>query len=213
MEAFIRSDQYNFIKSQAYILANGHATANDRGVIQALKSLAIEKIIHVFENLTDEQKELIDTVLTVQNREDAEAFLMKINPYVIPFQEVTAQTLKKLFPKAKKLKLPDMEELDMKELSYLSWIDKGSSRKFIIAKNDKNKFVGLQGTFQSLNKKSICSLCHGHEELGMFLVEIKGDVQGTFVKKGNYICKDGVACNQNMKSLDKLNDFIERLKK
>lgn len=43
MEAFIRSDQYNFIKSQAYILANGHATANDRGVIQALKSLAIEK--------------------------------------------------------------------------------------------------------------------------------------------------------------------------
>lgn len=44
MEAFIRSDQYNFIKSQAYILANGHATANDRGVIQALKSLAIEKI-------------------------------------------------------------------------------------------------------------------------------------------------------------------------
>ena len=68
MEAFIRSDQYNFIKSQAYILANGHATANDRGVIQALKSLAIEKIIHVFENLTDGQKELIDTVLTVQNR-------------------------------------------------------------------------------------------------------------------------------------------------
>ena len=70
------------------------ATANDRGVIQALKSLAIEKIIHVFENLTDGQKELIDTVLTVQNREDAESFLTKINPYVIPFQEVTAQTLK-----------------------------------------------------------------------------------------------------------------------
>ncbi len=62
---------------------------------------------------------------------------MKINPYVIPFQEVTAQTLKNYFLRRKKLKLPDMEELDMKELSYLSWIDKGSSRKFIIAKNDK----------------------------------------------------------------------------
>lgn len=47
----------------------------------------------------------------------------------------------------------------------------------------------------------------------MFLVEIKGDIQGTFVKKGNYICKDGEACNRNMKSLDKLQDFIERLKK
>ncbi|EJV61176.1 elongation factor G-binding protein [Bacillus mycoides] len=212
MEAFIRSDQYNFIKSQAYILANGHATANDRGVIQALKSLAIEKIIHVFENLTVEQNELIDTVLTVENREDAESFLLKIYPYVIPFQEVTAQTLKRLFPKTKKLKLPDMEEINMKETSYLSWIDKGTSRKFIIAKNN-NKFVGLQGTFQSINKKSICSLCHGHEEVGMFLVEIKGKIPGTFVKKGNYICKDGVACNHNMKSLDKLQDFIERLKK
>ncbi|MGE6400291.1 FusB/FusC family EF-G-binding protein [Bacillus cereus] len=212
MEAFIRSDQYNFIKSQAYILANGHATANDRGVIAALKSLAIEKVLHVFGNLTTEQKELIDTVITVENREDAESFLLKINPYVIPFQEVTAQTLKKLFPKAKKLKLPDMEEINMKETSYLSWIDKGTSRKFIIAKNN-NKFVGLQGTFQSINKKSICSLCHGHEEVGMFLVEIKGKIPGTFVKKGNYICKDGVACNHNMKSLDKLQDFIERLKK
>ncbi|EJR55877.1 hypothetical protein IIM_00969 [Bacillus cereus VD107] len=212
MEAFIRSDQYNFIKSQAYILANGHATANDRGVIQALKSISIEKVIHVFENLTPEQKELIDTVVTVENREDAESFLLQINPYVIPFQEVTLQTLKKLFPKAKKLKLPEMEEINMKETSYLSWIDKGTSRKFIIAKNN-NKFVGLQGTFQSINKKSICSLCHGHEEVGMFLVEIKGKIPGTFVKKGNYICKDSVACNHNMKSLDKLQDFIERLKK
>jgi len=47
----------------------------------------------------------------------------------------------------------------------------------------------------------------------MFLVEIKGNVPGTFVRKGNYICKDGVACNHNMKSLDKLQGFIERLKK
>lgn len=165
--SFYQKDQYNFIKSQAYILANGHATANDRGVIQALKSLAIEKIIHVFENLTDEQKELIDTVLTVENREDAESFLLKINPYVIPFQEVTAQTLKKLFPKAKKLKLPDMEEINMKETSYLSWIDKGTSRKFIIAKNN-NKFVGLQGTFQSINKKVFVHYVMGMKKQGCF---------------------------------------------
>ncbi|MFD0771336.1 FusB/FusC family EF-G-binding protein [Bacillus sp. CGMCC 1.60114] len=212
MEAFIRSDQYNFIKSQAYILVNGHATANDRGVIAALKSLAIEKVLHAFENLTDEQKELIDMILTVENKEGAESFLFKLTPYVIPFQEVTQQTLKKLFPKAKKLKLPAMEEINMKETSYLSWIDKGTNRKFIITRNN-NKLVGIQGTFQSINKKGICALCHRHEELGMFLVEIKGDVQGTFVKKGNYICQDSIVCNQNMTSLDKLYDFIERLRK
>ncbi|MGG0188415.1 FusB/FusC family EF-G-binding protein [Bacillus rhizoplanae] len=211
MKAFIRSDQYNFIKSQAHILVNGHATVNDKGVIAALKSLAIEKVLDVFENLTDEQKELIDVILTIENREDAESFLLKLSSYVIPFQEVTEQTLKKLFPKIKKLKLPVMEEINMKETSYLSWIDKGTNRKFIIARN--NKLVGIQGTFQSINKKGICALCHKHEQVGMFLVEIKGDVPGTFVKKGNYICQDSVACNQNMTSLDKLYDFIERLRK
>ncbi|PHA02296.1 elongation factor G-binding protein [Bacillus pseudomycoides] len=212
MEAFIRSDQYNFIKSQAHILVNGHATTNDRGVIAALKSLAIEKVLHVFENFTDEQKELIDMILTVENKEGAESFLSKLTPYVIPFQEVTQQTLKKLFPKAKKLKLPVMEEINMKETSYLSWIDKGTNRKLIITRNN-NKLVGIQGTFQSINKKGICALCHRHEEVGMFLVEIKGDVPGTFVKKGNYICQDSIVCNQNMTSLDKLYDFIERLRK
>ena len=212
MNAFIRSDQYNFIKLQAHILANGHATANDQGVIRALKSLAIEKVFNIFEDMTDEQKELMNMILTVENREDVEAFLLKINPYVIPFPEVTQQTLKKLFPKAKKLKLPVMEEVNMKETSYLSWIDKGTSRKFIIGRN-QNKFVGLQGTFQSINQKGICSLCNGHEEVGMFLVEIKGDVPGTFVKKGNYICKDSATCNRNITSLDKLHDFIERLRK
>ena len=100
MEAFIRSDQYNFIKSQAYILANGHATANDRGVIQALKSLAIEKIIHVFENLTDEQKELIDTVLTVQNRKMQNRFTEN-KSVCHSVRGVTAQTLKNYFLKRK----------------------------------------------------------------------------------------------------------------
>ncbi|MEH7462427.1 FusB/FusC family EF-G-binding protein [Bacillus thuringiensis] len=212
MNAFIRSDQYNFIKSQAHILVNGHATANDKGVIAALKSLATEKVLHLFEDLTDEQKELIDMILTVENREGAELFLLRLTPYVIPFQEMSEQTLKKLFPKAKKLKLPKMEEINMKETSYLSWIDKGTNRKFIIARKD-NKFVGVQGTFQSINKKGICSLCHKHEEVGMFLVEIKGDVPGTFVKKGNYICRDSTVCNCNITSLDKLHDFIERVRK
>ena len=56
--------------------------------------------------------------------------------------------IKKLFPKAKKLKLPDMEEIDMKEISYLSWIDKGSSRKFIIAKMIKISLLVCKERFK-----------------------------------------------------------------
>ncbi|MDM5188662.1 FusB/FusC family EF-G-binding protein [Bacillus sp. DX4.1] len=212
MKPFIRSDQYNFIKFQTQILINGHATSNDMDVIQALKSLAIEKVLHLFEDISDEQKQLINSILTVQNREDAEAFLSQLSPYVIPFQEVTQQTLKKLFPKAKKLKLPLLEDMNLKEISYLSWIDMGSSRKYIIAQHG-NKLTGLHGTFQSINKKGICALCNGHEEVGMFMSEIKGAVQGTFIKRGNYICQDSEACNHNIIKLDKLHDFMERLRK
>lgn len=212
MEAFLRSDQYNFIKSQAYILANGHASANDKGVIAALKSLTMEKVEAALGTMTDQQRQLIDMLLTVENREEAELFLLKLTPYVVPFQDISQQTLKKLFPKAKKLRLPDMEEMNMQETSYLSWIDKGTNRKYMIARHG-NKLVGLHGTFQSINKKGICALCNKHEDVGMFLYEKKGEVLGTFVKRGNYICQNSVVCNQNITSLEKLHDFIEWLRK
>ncbi|MER2254547.1 MAG: elongation factor G-binding protein, partial [Priestia megaterium] len=43
MEAFIRNDQYNFIKSQTQILINGYGTVNNSDVLLALKALAKEK--------------------------------------------------------------------------------------------------------------------------------------------------------------------------
>ncbi|CAM4222108.1 ferrous iron transporter A [Bacillus manliponensis] len=212
MEAFLRSDQYNFIKSQAYILANGHASANDSGVIAAIKSLALEKVEAILGTMTDEQRELIELLITVKNREEAELFLLKLAPYVIPFQDISQQTLKKLFPKAKKLRLPNMEEVNMQETSYLSWIDKGTNRKYIIVCHN-NKLIGLHGTFQPIHKKGICALCNKHAEVGMFLYEKKGEVLGTFVKRGNYICQNSTLCNQYITVLDKLHDFIERLRK
>lgn len=212
MEAFLRSDQYNFIKSQAYILANGHASANDSGVIAALKSLAMEKVEAALGMMTDEQRQLIELLITVENREGAELFLLKLAPYIIPFQDISQQTLKKLFPKAKKLRLPDLEEMNMQETSYLSWIDKGTNRKYMITSHN-NKLIGLHGTFQPIHKKGICALCNKHAEVGMFLYEKKGEVLGTFVKRGNYICQNSTLCNQHITELDKLHDFIERLRK
>jgi Elongation factor G-binding protein, N-terminal/FBP C-terminal treble-clef zinc-finger len=211
MEAFIRNNQYNFIKQQAYHLANGHTAANDRGVIQALKALAIEKISSVCGELSQEQQSLIDMILTVENREDVELFLLKLNPYVISYPEITQQTVKKLFPKAKKLKLPKMSDVNLKETTYLSWEDSGTTKRYLIAQYE-NKLVGVDGTFQPLHKKGMCALCNKYEEVGMFLHEKKGEVLGTFVKRGNYICKDSVVCNQNITSVQKLHDFINLLR-
>lgn len=50
MEPFIRNDQYNFIKYQTQVLINGHASVNDTGVLNALKSLSAEKVMGLLQS-------------------------------------------------------------------------------------------------------------------------------------------------------------------
>lgn len=210
MEPFIRVDQFNFISRQARNLVNGHATSNDKGVKQTIKSMAIERVLALFPELTVEQEELLQPITTIKDKEDQEVYLAQLKKFVIPFK-VTEQGMKKLFPKVKKLKPPVIEKLDLQELCYLSWMDYSSNKKFIVIQSN-GKLVGVYGSFDPIQQKGICSLCNGHEEVGLFLAEKKGQVQGTFTKRGNYICRDSEACNQNMTSLDKLEEFVERLK-
>ncbi|KYC84123.1 FusB/FusC family EF-G-binding protein [Heyndrickxia sporothermodurans] len=212
MEPFIRNDQFNFIKDQALVLANSHASVNDKAVLSAIKSLSEEKVMNLFSNINEEQKQLLAPISAIKDKTNVEDFLSQLKPFVIPFKKVTEQSLKKLFPKVKKLKAPFLESVDFREISYLGWIDKGSNKKFIVAeKNDK--LIGLQGSYTILNKKNVCALCGRHEEVGLFLSETKGAVRDTFFKRGNYICQDSTKCNQNLLSLDKLNEFIERIGK
>jgi hypothetical protein len=212
MEAFIRTDQYFYIKKQAQNLINGHSSVNDSGVLSALKSLANERALELFEELHAEQKSILNQIIDVKTNDDMEKYLLSLKPYVIPFQEVTESTMKKLFPKMKKVKAPDFGEMDSKETTYLSWIDKGSNKKLLIVPYHNN-LIGLSGSFTSINQKGICVICNGLEDVGLFVSEEKGLGQGKFVKRGNYVCKDNQACNQNLTSLDRLTDFISRLKK
>ncbi|WP_163102499.1 FusB/FusC family EF-G-binding protein [Peribacillus alkalitolerans] len=212
MEPFIRSDQYNFINAQTQLLMNGHSTVNDKNVLRALKTLATEKVFNLFTDMNDEQTQLLNPISHVENHVDAEIYLTQIHPFVIPFKKVSEQTIKKLFPKAKMLKVPILENIDWKEISYLGWNDKGTNRKYMVALY-QNKLIGLHGSFRLSNHKGICALCNRFEELGMFISETKGSVQGTFIKRGNYICQDSQKCNQNMINLEKLHAFIDHIKR
>jgi hypothetical protein len=212
MEPFMKSHQYNFIKAQTKIVLNGYATSSDRNVRSALRDMAKEKVFKQFAGLSEEQRELLNTICSIENKGQRDEFLSQLEPCVIPFQPGTEQTIKKLFPKAKKLKVPLLEMIDMKELTYLSWDEKGSDKRYIVAYHHEN-LVGLQGTFTAVHKKGLCSLCNRIEEIGMFVLEVKGSAEGTYLKRGNYICQDSQKCNQNITTLDKLHDFIEHLKK
>lgn len=212
MNPFIRSDQYNFIKNQTQILINGYLTVNDPGVINALKSLALEKVMAIFEDINEEQKDLLQTIVEIKEKAESEVFLEQIKQFVVPFKEIKEQTIKKLFPKAKKLKMPSLDEINLKEISYLGWIDKGSNKKFLIVEHN-NKLVGISGGFHNSNKKGICALCNRIEEIGMFTSSTKGAAQDAFISRGNYICQDSQKCNQNLLSLDKLNEFVNLIVK
>jgi hypothetical protein len=211
VEPFIRTDQFQFIKKQTQILINGHSSVNDRNVLNALKSLASDKVYNLFSDINAEQKSLVEPIIEVVDSVKAEEYLGKLKPYVIPFKQVTEQTVKKLFPKAKKLRLPSLDEIDPKELTYLGWNDKGTNKKYIIALS-QNHFIGLHGTFTLASKKGFCTLCNNHGEVGLFMSETKGTAQGTFIRRGNYICQDSQKCNENLISLEKLENFIEVLK-
>ncbi|CDO04728.1 Fibronectin-binding protein (FBP) [Oceanobacillus picturae] len=210
MEPFIRVDQFNFIARQAQDLVNGHSTSNEKAVLGALESMARERVLALIPAITEEQAQLLQPITLVDDKDKAERFLSQLKPYVIPFQ-VTEQGIKKLFPKVKKLKIPALQELDLQQLCYLSWIDYSTNKKFIVLKHN-GKLTGLHGSFEMIKQKGICSICHKHEEVGLFLAHKKGKVQGTFTKKGNYICRDNETCNQNITSLDYLHDFVHRLK-
>lgn len=208
MNPFIRSDQYNFIKKRTQELVNGHATVNNREVLNALKALSLEKVLGLFEESTEDRKSLLEPIVDIKEKLDAEHFLEKLRPYIIPFKEVSEAAIKKIFPKAKKLKIPSLESIDFTGISYLGWLDKGSNKKFLVVEY-KDKLVGISGGYKISNKKGICALCNRTEEIGMFTSSVKGVTQEAFITRGNYICQDSQKCNENIVSLDRLNNFVE----
>lgn len=210
MDPFMKSDQYHFLKHQAKLLASAYGSVNDASVLEALTSLAREKAVGLFEQLTSEQKLLLEPISAVKDREGADAFTASLKAYVIPFPDLTEQALKKAFPKVKKLKVPPLEEVDFKETSYVRWHDAGANKTYIVFEKD-GRLAGVRGLMKNEGIKGICSICNGHEDIALFMSESKKTVQGTSVKRGNYICKSSLVCNENIQSREKLIEWMARL--
>ncbi|KPL58897.1 FusB/FusC family EF-G-binding protein [Rossellomorea vietnamensis] len=210
MDPFIRNDQYNFIKYQTQALINGYSTVNDLGVLQALRGLVHDKVMNLFEDLSPVQLKELESIVTIRDTDQAEDFLIGLKPFVIPFPALSDSTVKKLFPKVKKLKTPAWDEIELKDISYLGWNDYGQERKYIVAEYE-GKLRGFKGTFKNSSKKGICTICNTFGSIGFYLSESKTSAHGNFVKKGNYICQDSDECNEKLKDKDKLDDFIQRI--
>lgn len=207
---FMNVEQYQFVKKQAKKILNANTTSKDPNVIQAIQALVQEEINNklIFDDI--EQQIVLQPIFTIQAREQLELFLDSIKQYVEPFKVPTDNQVKKLFPKDKKVKLPKMDGIDLRELSYLSWFDAGTNRKYIVY-YEEGILKGVRGVFDHLEKSGICLVCNHHAKVGLLLVSKKGTQLGTYTRKGNYICENSDTCNEELTDFSRLKAFVDNL--
>lgn len=212
MQPTIKPHQYFALKKQVDQLINAYQSVNDRKTIETMQALTVEKIEAIAVEKTAIIEELLvfimDTSLT---KARAERFFDDFKENVIPFKAPSAKQVEKVFRKAKKLKVPNWESMDLRENSYIGWNDPGSQKKFILLYQD-DKLTGISGQFSPNHLKNICAICHHTSEVAMFLATTKSGGDGTYTKKGNYICVDSQECNHNLYDLETLDHFIEQVK-
>lgn len=209
-ERFIKNEHFNFISKQVAWIKDSTKKHLPPGVLASVYDLSNEKILKCIPNMTDEQKNILDfsKFKTVEAYEQA---LAQLTSYLYPFPTITEQQLKKLFPKSKKLKLPDLSTIDLNRLTYLSWNDSRSNKKYILYELE-GQLVGIECTFSPSTTKNICSICHCHGEVTHFstITKAKKVNNPDYYKSiGNLICVDTSECNKNITDVSYLKDFLK----
>lgn len=209
IQPFLTVANYHLLEQQMNKILQTISTSIDKNVILTVRGLAqteiTEKVV-----MTAAQAQLIEPILSVSERGAGEAYLQHLKSYVIPFKPLTASTIKSLFKKEKKLKMPKLEQLDFQQICYLAWDDHGTHRKYVIIEQD-DKLKAIKGIFSNNTVRGICAICNRHADVGLFTTSIKGNVVGTYTNHSNYICADSQTCNQHVSDMAKTIAFFERV--
>ena len=174
-------------------------------VRESLLALCAERILNSIPHPTEEQNNLLDFTSLTTN-EDYDQALARLASCLLPFPTVTEQQLKKLFPKRKKLKLPDLADFDLERTTYLSWVDSRSNRKYLLYVLD-GKLEGIECTFSPNIIQNTCSICHHQSQVTLFSTvtkERKVNNPDYYRAIGNLICMDSAVCNRNMTDTEHL---------
>jgi len=210
IEKFIKNEQFNFISKQVAWIKESTKQHLPAGVLATVYDLSNEKILNCIPNMTAEQKNILDfsKLKTVEAYEQA---LMQLANYLLPFPTISEQQLKKMFPKSKKLKLPDLSNVDLTQITYLSWNDSRSNKKYLLYELE-GQLVGIECTFSPSIKKNICSICHCEGKVTFFSTitkERKLSNPDYYRSIGNLICADSSECNKKITDVTYLKDFLK----
>lgn len=213
MKAFIKKYQYNYIKKRLYDLNNAYRGCVDTNIIEVTKAYSHEKILNIFSNLSEEEKELLD-INKLNDPSQIDKYLNELNEYVYGMPNITKEQITKLFKKEKKFKLPSLNAQHSKNV-YLGWIDE-SIRKLFIAYNMNGKLIGMACRVPnySSNNSHICVLCNhvgGESEVAFVspICKTTNTGEGAYKSMGFDLCLDSEKCNERIVGIEKLEKILK----
>lgn len=211
-QPFIRNHQFNLIHKQAALLQQTVSTVSDPKVVESVRFSVQSRITEAFSGAEEHQRHVLEKISALSTPGEFQDYLRSLEPYMSEFAPVTEKQLKKLFPKVKKLKVPDLEAIDYRYVTYLGWTDIATNKLFIVYYLN-GQLVGVEGKFTPANKKSTCFACNRYEEVALFSAVTKtkpANASPDYYKAvGNYLCVNSDTCNKNITDVTALEKFIQ----
>ncbi|OHW63565.1 fibronectin-binding protein (FBP) [Andreesenia angusta] len=213
MNSFIEKHRYNYIKKCLQNLNSAFRTSVDENIINVTKAHLNEKILSAFENLTEDEKEIID-ITKISDPLHIDTYLSRLDKYTFGMKSVTKSQLLKVFKKEKKLHIPDLETLEAKKV-YLGWTD-NSTRKMFIAYDIDGVLLGM--TCRIISQKNtnsyVCALCNYVGRDGEVIsvspvCKTRESGRDTYKSIGISICKNSDECNSRISSIERLEDILK----
>ena len=204
--------EYWYCKQQVSELVSAYHSVNDKQTIVTLQTLIQGRTEEFFGRdplLAAYWEQFLDTGLT---RDKFEKLFEEMKRFVTPMDVPSTKPIEKSFRKVKKMQYPELETKDFRDLSYLGWNDSGTNRKYLLRKID-GRFVGAYGSFSTDVQKGHCAICNQISTVAFFLATTKSAGDGTYTKKGNYICTDSDQCNRQLTQLATLERFWDTVTK
>ena len=216
-QPFLHPHQVNYIRRQLNLLIGAFYFAGDYRVLEASKASAMANIRGMFGELTPEQSALLDDAGNVRDKEEMGLYMHKLSPYVIPFPKLTAAEIRKLFPKVKKLVLPDLDAVPYDKITYLGWRDIATSTMFLVFHNNgKLKGVECRYVPGQKGRAYLCIWCKqtfSGDDVTLVTTQIKNrEILGGYKTTGNHLCLNSMSCNAHLTSTDEIQAFLESIK-
>ncbi|WP_050183977.1 FusB/FusC family EF-G-binding protein [Domibacillus robiginosus] len=209
-EKFIKNEHVNFIKKQIALIKDSKKKNVPPTVLAAVIDLANAKILELIPKISLAQQEILD-LSRLKTDDEYDQYIQRLSKFLIPFPKITDQQLKKMFPKNKKLKLPDLSRIDYSQLTYLGWDDLGSNKKFIVYELDE-KTVGIECRIIPTSKNNICSFCRCAGKVVFFSTVTKAKKANNpdyYKSIGNFICADSSECNKKITNAEYVTTFLK----